>query len=85
MEEIISILFKVICVVGEFLLNILSGTTTREIIRLPGMLLYKIIWPPNWFNKMEADGITFYILGVIFYILLGIYFGFFCCQDALAS
>ena len=82
MEEIVLLIFKAFCIVGEFLLNILSGATTREVvIRLPGMLLYKIIWPPNWFSKMEDDGITFYIFGVIFYAILGIYLGFYCCQD----
>ena len=81
MEEIVFFFFKIFCVVGEFLLNILSGATTREVIRLPGMLLYKIIWPPNWFNKMEDDGITFYVFGVIFYAVLGIYLGLNCCQE----
>jgi len=64
------------------LLHLFGGARmAASLIRLPGMLLYKIVWPPNWFSKMEDDGLTFYVFGVIFYILLGLYLGFYCCND----
>ena len=81
MEDIIAFFFRLFCVLGEMLLHLFSSARMASLIRLPGMLLYKIIWPPNWFSKMEDDGLTFYIFGVIFYILLGLYLGFYCCND----
>lgn len=80
MDDLLAFIIKLICIVGEVFLNLFTGSL-RELIRYPGMLLYKIIWPPNWFGKMEDNGVSFYVFGVLFYIFSGLFMGLYCCNS----
>jgi len=79
MEEFIGFFVRLFCVIGELLIQILDNRFARSIVRSAGMIITKIFWPPNWSGKMEDDGITFYIIGAVFYISVFIYILFYCC------
>lgn len=38
-------------------------------IKYPGILMQKIFWPPNWFNRVEVGPIS-YLAGILFYTLV---------------
>jgi hypothetical protein len=86
MEEILGLLFRLLLFIVEFLLNIFSGMAINIILRAPGVFLYKIIWPPNWFKEIDYDDdVTIYVFGVIFYIIIAVLAYFYCCNKPEAS
>jgi hypothetical protein len=73
-EESVGFFWRIICFIAHiaFELGIEVG------VRMPGLLLQKILWPPNWFRQIEVNPIT-YVLGILFYLVLGYIALFVCC------
>ena len=83
MEEMFGLLFRLFLFLFEFLLQLFSGMTAGFLLKAPGLLLYKIIWPPNWFKEVDYDSPRLYYFGVLFYALFGVlYFFLFVSFDS---
>lgn len=48
-------------------------------LKIPGLIVQKIFWPPYWFSRVEESPVT-YLAGVCFYIVAGALFFGFCCE-----
>lgn len=48
-------------------------------LRVPGLFVQKVLWPPNWASKVEEGPVT-YGLGIVFYVAVAVLLFLYRCD-----
>lgn len=74
-EEAVGMAWRVVCTVAQAVLELPFELG----LKIPGLIIQKILWPPYWFGKVEEGPVT-YLAGVAFYVVAAVLLVVYCCD-----